>query len=297
MLITRQLVRTLVLALPLTVAAYSQAMVHYGAAVTAGTAAGAAAGKGASDALTKVMNGAAASGQTANNSAEVAAAEAQMMKKQQQAKADAAKAKAEGAKGKPEAANVKPEAVKPASEYKSVTKPANMPTGDAGPSSPSASNGGVSQAKSSAMPPPIQQGGKTSAKKEAQLLASVADTVSPLSGKPVARTRRGTHVAAVEPVLQPAAAEPVAPAYEMPLSMRQEMDNFHPALEPLADRLQRIAKGDTRDDVKRILGLPASKVTIPADRDVSEIYYYQEKGRIVATIRLEAGTVTKVNVI
>ena len=54
--------------------------------------------------------------------------------------------------------------------------------------------------------------------------------------------------------------------------------------------------GNTREDLKRILGSPASRVTIPADRDVSEIYYYQEKGRIIATVRLEAGTVTRVSI-
>ena len=47
---------------------------------------------------------------------------------------------------------------------------------------------------------------------------------------------------------------------------------------------------------KRILGAPASKVTIPADQgDVNEIYYYQESGHNVAIVRLEAGRVTRVN--
>ena len=78
--------------------------------------------------------------------------------------------------------------------------------------------------------------------------------------------------------------------------MQAELASFRPVLQPIAERLQRIAKGDSREDLKRILGAPASKVTIPADRDVSEIYYYQEKGRIIGTIRLEAGSVTRVNI-
>ena len=207
------------------------------------------------------MRGPAAAAGAASPRRHVAAAEAQMMKKQ-----------AKSTEGKPAAA-------KPASEYKSVVKAANMPSGGAG--------GGVSPF-SGATPARAK-----SSRKEAQLVASAAATVSPLSGKPIARTRRGANVAPVEPVVAEAM---VAPAYEIPASMQQELASFRPVLQPIAERLQRIAKGDSRDDLRRILGSPASKVTIPADRDVSEIYYYQEKGRIIGTIRLEAGSVTRVSI-
>jgi len=81
----------------------------------------------------------------------------------------------------------------------------------------------------------------------------------------------------------------------MPLTMQQVLNELHPVLEPMAERVQRIAPGNSRDDLKRILGAPASRVTIPADRDVTEIYYYKEKGHNIATIRLEAGSVTAVH--
>jgi hypothetical protein len=275
MLLTRQLVRLIALALPLTIAAYPQAMVHYGAAVTAGSAVGAAAGKKTSDALTKVMNGAAAAGQT-SNSADVAAAEAKNS-------ADAKKAK--DAKGKDaQAKGTKPAEGKPseatkAADYKSSVKPASMPP--AAEAAPSPFVGTAKPAK------PIS--------KDAQLIASSAHTVSPIAARPLARSRRGTSVAPVEqePIL---AAAPAAPGIETPLSMQLELASFRPILEPMTERMQRITAGNSREDLKRILGAPASKVTIPADRDVSEIYYYQEKGRPVATIRLEAGEVTKVSI-
>ena len=200
MLVTRSFVRILALALPLAVAAFPQAMVHYGAAATAGTTAGAVAGKKASDALTKAMNGAAATGDKA-------------------APAEAKKTPAE-----------KPEAPKRASESKSVVKPANMP-----------SSGVTAEAGPSPFAPAIEKSGKEqSRKKETPLVASASHSnVSRITGKPVARTN-----AATESVLE--VGEDVAPSYNLPLSMQLELAAFHPALQPLAERMRRITPGNSR---------------------------------------------------
>ena len=99
MFLCRQSVRVVALALPFTVAGFSQALVHYGAAVTAGSAAGAAAGKQASDALTKVMNAASSTGQAAATQDEVAAAEAKNA-------ADAAKSTAAKTANQPSTAEI-----------------------------------------------------------------------------------------------------------------------------------------------------------------------------------------------
>jgi hypothetical protein len=244
MRVSASLPRTLLLALMVTGVALPQAMLQYGAAAGAGVAAGTAAGKKASDALSAVMNQAAAAGATGDK----------VEKAEQDKAAKAAK-------------NVKPEASKP-EEYHSLVAPANLP------------------AAPEASPLPVARGGS----------ALLATTSQP---RQLGASKNRKATAAPEAIEAAFVAQPavggVIPEEDLPVTLQLALAEIHPVLEPLATRMDRIKSGVLRDEVKRILGNPASRVTIPGERDLDEIYYYQQAGRTVATVRLEAGVVTKVS--
>ena len=165
---------------------------------------------------------------------------------------------------------------KKAEDYKSVTAPANMPSaGGSGPSAPSGSAGPVSRGNSKSLP----------------LLAS-AELPLPRTSSRVPRRAAAALKPSAPAEQTEAILEPASPELPWFLLATQEL---HATLAPMSERLQRIVPGSSRDDLKRILGTPASRVLIPGERDLNEIYYYQEKGRAVATVRLEAGAVTTVN--
>jgi hypothetical protein len=280
--------------------ALGQNMVQYGAAAATGVSAGTAAGKKASDALTNLM------GQAAG------ATQADKDKEAQEKSAQEKAAKEKAAKAS------KPEPGQDKQASSGPSGAASMPSGpgpNQGPSGGSgapAKGGGpraaktesVSQARESAFPGKAETEsaprGKAAAEKTTQdkptqdrqtMLASTRPILNPATAMPRSKAKAAL---VTQQLVQAVEPEP-DPVAEMPITMKAALAAFHPALQPISERMQRLRPGATRDDVKRILGSPASKVTIPGDTDINEIYYYMERGRTVGTVRLEAGVVTRVN--